>query len=148
VSKKISKFYNVLSIFYPVIDIFLRSQKKKLFREVNELPYGKLLEVGVGQGTHLKHYKTHKIVGIDTSLKMLEIAKKQNIKGIELIEMNGENILFENQTFDYVVLSHIITVVDSPNKLLDEAFRILKPNGTLFILYVYSYICFIAQIRP
>jgi phosphatidylethanolamine/phosphatidyl-N-methylethanolamine N-methyltransferase len=36
--------------------------------------------------------------------------------------------------FDYVVLSHVIAVVDNPERLLEEVFRVLKPDGRLFIL--------------
>ncbi len=42
--------------------------------------------------------------------------------------------MFRNQTFVYIVLSHIIAVVDNPEKLLEEAHRVLKPNGKIFIL--------------
>jgi phosphatidylethanolamine/phosphatidyl-N-methylethanolamine N-methyltransferase len=48
--------------------------------------------------------------------------------------MNGETLLFPNQVFDYVILSHVIAVVEDPEKLLEEVYRVLKPNGRVFIL--------------
>jgi phosphatidylethanolamine/phosphatidyl-N-methylethanolamine N-methyltransferase len=48
--------------------------------------------------------------------------------------MNGERLLFPDQTFDYVVLSHVIAVVDNPEELLEETYRVLKPNGQIFLL--------------
>ena len=114
--------------------MFLKSQKRKLFKEINSLPFGILLEIGVGNGSHLPLYKTHKIIGIDTSANMLNIAKKQKLDDIKLLKMNGENLSFQNQTFDYIVLSHVITVVNNPEKLLEEVFRVLKPNGKVYIL--------------
>ena len=116
------------------MDIFLKPQKSKLFQEINNLPFGQLLEIGVGNGKHLQLYKTHKIIGIDTSLNMLEIAGNQSSEHIELLQMNGETLLFQDQTFDYVILSHVIAVVDNPEKLLEETYRVLKPNGKIFIL--------------
>lgn len=121
-------------MFYPIVDMFLKPQKRKLFQEINKLPSGQLLEVGVGNGTHLPFYNTHKIIGIDTSVKMLEIAREKKLEDIELLQMNGENLLFQDQTFDYIILSHVITVVNNPEKLLEEIFRVLKPNGKVYIL--------------
>ncbi|HTE28444.1 class I SAM-dependent methyltransferase [Flavitalea sp.] len=136
--KQTDNFYNRFSFLYPLVDIFLKPQKRRLFREINQLPFGQLLEIGVGNGKHLPLYKTHKIIGIDTSLNMLAIAKKHQSRHIdthiELLQMNGEMLLFEEQAFDYVVLSHVITVVDNPEKLLEEIHRVLKPGGRVFIL--------------
>jgi phosphatidylethanolamine/phosphatidyl-N-methylethanolamine N-methyltransferase len=133
-SKNTDSFYNKFSLLYPIVDIFLKPQKIKLFQEINNLPFGQLLEIGIGNGTHLPLYKTHKVIGIDTSKNMLKIARKQKLKDVKLIQMNGENLLFKDQTFDYIVLSHVITVVDNPEKLLEESFRVLKPKGKIYIL--------------
>jgi phosphatidylethanolamine/phosphatidyl-N-methylethanolamine N-methyltransferase len=133
-SKQTDSFYNKFSILYPLVDIFLKPQKRKLFQEINNLQFGQLLEIGVGNGTHLEFYKTHKVIGIDTSFKMLAIARKQKKENVELVQMNGESLLFQDQSFDYVVLSHVIAVVDNPEKLLEETYRVLKPNGKVFIL--------------
>lgn len=133
-NKQTAAFYNNFSFLYPLIDVFLKSQKRILFNEVNNLPNGKLLEIGVGNGAHLKQYKHHKIVGIDTSAKMLEIARKNNVSNTELIEMSGEALLFNNEAFDYVVLCHVIAVVDNAEQLLQEVYRVLKPHGKVLIL--------------
>lgn len=105
-----------------------------MFQEINSLPSGDLLEIGVGNGSHLHLYQSHRITAIDTSLKMLETAKKRQHANIKLLYMNGEELLFQDQIFDYVILSHVLAVVDSPDKLLEEAHRVLKPGGQIFIL--------------
>jgi len=48
--------------------------------------------------------------------------------------MDGKALLFANEKFDYVVLSHVIAVVDNPEQLFEEIFRVLKPQGRIFIL--------------
>lgn len=133
-STKAESFYNKFSLFYPAVDVFLKPQKKVLFDEINSLPEGQLLEIGVGNGSHLQLYKEHKIFGIDTSSATLAIAAKRNTNNAQLSRMNGEDLLFEDARFDYVVLCHVIAVVNDPEQLLAEVFRVLKPNGSLFIL--------------
>lgn len=132
--KKTDKFYNWFSWFYPLLDVFLMRQKKRLMEEVNFLPKAKLLEIGVGTGKHLKLYQNHEVTCIDISPGMLEKARQQNLPNIELIEMNGEDLKFHDQEFDVVVMSHIIAVVNDPAKVLSEVQRVLKPGGKLFIL--------------
>ena len=48
--------------------------------------------------------------------------------------MDGQALTFGDQEFDYVMLSHVIAVVDDPGQLLNEVFRVLKPQGRVFIL--------------
>jgi phosphatidylethanolamine/phosphatidyl-N-methylethanolamine N-methyltransferase len=98
------------------------------------LPEGNLLEIGVGNGAHFQLYKKHKIVGIDTSATMLEIARKKCCENIKVFKMDGKALLFYDEEFDYVVLSHVIAVVDDPEQLLAEVLRVLKPQGQVFIL--------------
>lgn len=128
------KFYDRLAIFYPVIDLFLKPQKKKLLSEINAMSNGKVLEIGIGTGSHLRNYSRHEIIGIDLSEKMLAKAKRLRTNNIRLIKMNAESLLFDNETFDYAVLSHVIAVVEDPEKVLREVHRVLKPGGKVFIL--------------
>lgn len=133
-SKQTDSFYNRFSGLYPLVDVFLRSQKKVLFNEINQLPEGNLLEIGVGNGAHFNLYKKHRVIGIDTSASMLKVARKHCNERIMVLEMNGERLFFEDNKFDYVVLSHVIAVVDHPEQLLNEVLRVLKPQGQMFII--------------
>lgn len=133
-NKQTDLFYNRFSLLYPLVDVFLKPQKKALFNEINILPEGKLLEIGVGNGAHFQHYKKHKIIGIDTSAGMLALARKKSCKNITVLKMDGKALLFDDEEFDYVVLSHVISVVDDPEQLFKEVLRVLKPQGRAFIL--------------
>ena len=133
-SRQTASFYNRFSFFYPLVDAFLTPQKKVLLEQINHLPGGDLLEIGVGNGAHFGRYKKHKIVGIDTSPAMLKMANKRNKKNAQLLQMDGQAMLFQDQQFDYVILSHVIAVVDDPEQLMAEVLRVLKPEGKVFIL--------------
>ncbi len=128
------KFYNRWTFLYPIVDLFLRPQKRIFFNTINSYPHGQLLEIGVGNGAHFKYYNRHKIIGIDTSTSMVTKAQKRTKDNIEVVQMNGENLSFQNETFDYVILSHVLAVVEDPENLLKEVYRVLKPDGKIFIL--------------
>jgi len=133
-----ASFYNSITFIYPLINVFLRKGKKSLIQEINSLPPGKLLEIGVGTGDQLQLYRNHQITAIDISNEMLARAKKHAGKDITLLEMDGEHLLFRDQSFDYVVLSHVITVVKDQRKLFLEIDRVIKVGGKILILNHFS----------
>jgi phosphatidylethanolamine/phosphatidyl-N-methylethanolamine N-methyltransferase len=127
-------FYNCLSSLYPAINYFLKGYKKALIEEVNNNAPGKLLEIGIGNGSHLPLYGTHQITGIDISEAMLNKAQRFKNEHTKLFLMNGENLLFPEVSFDYVVISHVLAVTKNPDQLLKQIYKVLKPGGKLFIL--------------
>lgn len=129
-----ASFYNRIAGLYPAVNLFLKSQKKRMIESVNkELP-GRILEIGIGDGSHLPLYQFHQIVGIDISETMLKKARRVITPDTKLMLMNGENMSFPEKYFDYIILSHVIAVTENPGRLIEEVFRVLKPGGKLFIL--------------
>ncbi len=132
---EVKKFYDNCVSVYPLIDVFLKPQKKDLVNYVNSLPHGKLLEVGIGTGSHIPMYNKHDITGIDISQKSIDVAHKRPCSTrLTLKAMNGEEMEFEDSFFDYVVISHVIAVTENPDKMIRECFRVMKENGLLIIL--------------
>ena len=127
-------FYNRMSFLYPAINYFLKGQREALIKEVNNALPGKLLEIGIGNGSHLPLYKAHRITGIDISETMLSKARRFKDQNIELMLMNGENLRFPEGYFDYVVVAHVLAVTKNADELLQEVYKVLKPGGKLFIL--------------
>jgi phosphatidylethanolamine/phosphatidyl-N-methylethanolamine N-methyltransferase len=127
-------FYNCLSFFYPAIDYFLKRHKEALLEEINGCVPGKLLEIGIGNGSHLSLYRSHQIVAIDISEAMLRKARRFKSEYTQLLFMNGENLLFPEASFDYVVICHVLAVTKDPEQLLKQIYKVLKPGGRLFIL--------------
>jgi phosphatidylethanolamine/phosphatidyl-N-methylethanolamine N-methyltransferase len=127
-------FYNCLSFFYPAIDYFLKGHKEALLKEINDCAAGKLLEIGIGNGSHLPLYRSHQIVAIDISEAMLRKAQRFKNEHTQLLIMNGENLLFPEASFDYVVICHVLAVTKDPDQLLKQIYKVLKPGGKLFIL--------------
>lgn len=65
---------------------------------------------------------------------MLERAKQNATDRTQLFLMNAEALTFEAEQFEYVVLSHVISISKTPNQLISEAHRVLKPKGKLILL--------------
>lgn len=127
-------FYNRFHRFYPLIDLFLRPHKKELLKRVNALPDGRLLEVGVGNGSLLPGYERHELTGIDISSGMLETAARQATgRPVTLRQMDGEALTYADDSFDYVVINHVLSVTAHPDRMALEALRVLKPGGLLFV---------------
>jgi phosphatidylethanolamine/phosphatidyl-N-methylethanolamine N-methyltransferase len=130
-NQKVARFYNRIQAFYPLIDSRLRKDKKCLLHKINQLPPGALLEIGCGGAQHWSNATPHTITGIDISEKMLSRVPKHS--KVNLLLMDGEEMHFEDCSFDYVLISHVISVTSRPEKMLAEAHRVLKQGGKLFL---------------
>jgi phosphatidylethanolamine/phosphatidyl-N-methylethanolamine N-methyltransferase len=129
-----SNFYNCISFLYPAIDYFLKAHRKTLISAVNSVLPGKLLEIGIGNGSHLPLYNAHQITGIDISKAMLNKARQYKGEHTRLLLMDGEELFFPEACFDYVVICHVLSVTQNADRLLEQVYKVLKPGGKLFIL--------------
>ena len=105
---------------------------------------GAVLEVGVGTGISLPHYKDHlQITGIDLSPDMLTIARKrvkeQNLEHVtEISEMDAGDMSFKDNSFQTVVAMYVLTVVPDPEKVMRELSRVCAPGGEVIVINHFS----------
>lgn len=135
-----SKIY---SEFAPLYDkIFGKIFYSRLERVIDDLeipPDSKVLEVGAGTGTSFPAYPRHcDVIGIDLAPDMLARAR-QKIKEngwthFQVMEMNALSLEFPDNTFDYVMAFHVVTVVPDPIQMIVEAKRVCKPGGKIVIV--------------
>lgn len=134
-NSSIRSFYNRIASIYKLIDFFLKKEKVRLVKEISYEMKGCLLDIGIGSGTHLPYYQNHKVVGIDLSENMLCKAKAiKTHTDVVLKQMDGELLSFKDNSFDYILIAHVLSVTTNPEKMISEAERVLKPNGKLYIL--------------
>ena len=60
--------------------------------------------------------------------------REQRLAHISLRQMDALNLSFPDDSFDYVMAFHVVSVVPDATRLLDEARRVLRPNGTLVVI--------------
>lgn len=131
----------IYKLWSPIYDSFFnKGIFLKARREVFAVPHfhegQKVLFVGVGTGAELElidHSKLQ-ITAIDYSSEMLSKAKAKFVdSSINFLEMDAQHLSFNNESFDVVVGSLIVSVVPNPEKSIEEMIRVLKPNGKIII---------------
>jgi phosphatidylethanolamine/phosphatidyl-N-methylethanolamine N-methyltransferase len=135
-----SKIYSEFAPLYDKIfgKIFY-SRLERVIENVNIPPGAKVLEVGAGTGTSFPAYPTHcEVVGIDLAPDMLARAR-QKIEDnawehLRVLEMNAQDLKFPDNSFDYVMAFHVVTVVPDPVRMIAEAKRVCKPGGKIVVV--------------
>lgn len=102
-------------------------------------PGAKVLEVGAGTGTSFPAYPAHcEITGVDLAPDMLARARQKieenHWSHLKVLEMNALDLKFPDNTFDYVMAFHVVTVVPDPVRMIQEAKRVCKPGGRIVIV--------------
>ncbi len=142
--KNVISAYRLYAPFYDYLyGAVLESGRRALSEAVVSLHPGSLLEIGVGTGLMLHRYPAEsRIVGIDLSEEMLNLARrrKQKLEGreIRLQFMDAEAMDFADSSFDCVTLPYVLSVTPDPRRLVAEARRVCRKNGTIFILNHFS----------
>jgi len=95
------------------------------------IPKGKGLEIGVGTGKFSVPFGIKD--GVEPSDKMAEIAKE---KGIRVVKGVAEDLPYDDNSFDFVLLVTTICFIDDPLKTLEEARRVVKSDGHIIIGFV------------
>lgn len=104
-----------------------------------------LLDLGCGAGPVVYEMlqRGYNIVGIDYSMDMLNNAKRRlatdQRNEMPLINGNGKELPFADESFDCVTCLGVISYVENYEDVIDEIYRVLKPNGTVIIAFRNKY---------
>jgi phosphatidylethanolamine/phosphatidyl-N-methylethanolamine N-methyltransferase len=118
-------------VFYPRI--------ARVIRSLAIPPGARVLEIGVGTGLSLDAYPPHcQVVGIDLAPDMLERAQERidrnGWRHITLEQGDALDLRFADNTFDYVMAFHVVSVVPDAGRLMREAQRVGKPGGLITVI--------------
>lgn len=128
------------TIYTPIYDLLTRSleQSRKLSIESLDIQQGAhVLIVGAGTGLDFNYLsnKLH-ITATDLTASMVKKTKKRcknTHPKANVFVMDGHHLTFKNEQFDVVILHLILAVIPDPYKAIQEAERVLKPNGKIAV---------------
>ena len=136
------KIYDVHSGFYDAT--FGRLVRRRIGGAIEHMNIGAtdvVLDLGIGTGASLEFYPADRgrVVGVDLSAGMLaQCRKKIDARGLadraHVFQADAMQLPFAADTFDHVFISHVITVVSDPFRLVREAQRVAKPDAKIVIV--------------
>ncbi len=135
------KRYNTTSVVYnimewPIEHLWYKIWRKQLWEKVHGPD---VLEIGVGTGKNIPFYPDKlEVSGIDLSSGMLKRAKQvlatEKNNRVTLREMDAQQMDFPDDSFDNIVATFVFCSVPDPVLGLQEALRVAKPGGRLYLL--------------
>lgn len=90
-------------------------------KRVNDKISGRLLDIACGENDVVKSYSGN---GLGIDVKDF---------GADQVVENYHNLPFESGTFDTITIIASINYFEEPEKVLDEVYRLLKPDGQLIV---------------
>jgi ubiquinone/menaquinone biosynthesis C-methylase UbiE len=107
-----------------VIDKIVNNKKKS-----NEI----IFDCGCGTGDYYKDLinRNFRVIGLDFSSRMLTNVNSNNKNGLLIRGDLNLNIPLADESVDQILSVNNLYILNDPNLLLDEWYRILKPGGKL-----------------
>src|SRR5919112_1724900 len=118
------KIYDVHAMFYDAT--FGRLVRRRIARAISHMPLARddrVLDLGIG-------------VGLSGGMlrKAREKIRERGLRQAVVLQADALHLPFGDDTFDHVFMSHVISVVSDPYKLIQEAQRVAKPGARIVIV--------------
>ncbi len=119
----------------------------------NKLQGKRVLDVGCGIGTELVQFARNgaDVAGVDLCSRSIELAKENfRVNGLsaDLQVMNGEDLQFESEHFDFVYARMPLQYTQRPEKMVAEIHRVLRRGGkaTLIVFNRFSWLNLVSKL--
>jgi phosphatidylethanolamine/phosphatidyl-N-methylethanolamine N-methyltransferase len=135
-----SRLYSEHALLYDkTFGKFFSDRIRQVIESLNIPAGARVLELGVGTGASFPSYpRDCEVIGIDVAADMLSQARAKIAKNswshLQVMPVNALELSFADNSFDYVMAFHTVTVVPDPVRMLAEAKRVCRPGGKIVII--------------
>ena len=114
-----------------------RMRGRKVLEMLKPKADDRILEIGCNTGWLVRKLMDYSknVVGIDVNIAGLRMANMRN-----LLCMNIANMGFPDDSFDKIVCLHTLEHVHEINQAFEEMSRVLKPSGSILLIYPFEII--------
>jgi arsenite methyltransferase len=116
--------------------------RKSLLQKLQLIDHASLLDLGIGTSANtllvLEQFPNIKVIGIDYSLPMLRHSRQKLIardlsKQVNLLCIDAHKINFPGGTFDYAIISQVLSYVRDPVLVLENVKNCMKTGGRILV---------------
>lgn len=123
------------SIVHPQ-SLLIRFQKEAI-EEAKKYAKGKLIDIGCGRMPYRKELES--LVDSYTGVDHPKVSKLYRSPIKPDVLADAKRLPFQSNSFDIALLIQVLEHVDTADKVIEEAARVLKPNGVLVISVPFFY---------
>lgn len=129
--------------FFREIEDYRFEKLHYLPRRVNYAGYAgqRVLDIGCGLANDTSRFAKGGalVTGVDLSPRAIELSRlnfqQRGLQG-DFAVMDGEQLDFPDASFDVVYCHTVLHFTPDPGRMIDEAWRVLKPGGTAILMTV------------
>lgn len=117
-----------------------RNKADKIVRLIDEflidISQVRALDIGCFDGSMTLQFASHigRIVGTDIDLSTLQnCARHLSAENLNFVAYNGNSLPFSNNSFDLLIVNHVLYYVDDQPAFLREVKRIMASNGLCYL---------------
>ncbi len=137
----VKQYKNLAGSYDSRFQKYIEATTSKVAAFANITPGYKVLDLGCGTGEMLlklgqEYPNVGLLAGIDASEDMLKLAKTKlkSFKTVNLQLGSIEKLPYLDEHFDLIVSSGVIHYVQDIASMTQEAFRVLKPQGSILLI--------------
>ena len=114
---------------------FVIGREERTLLEALPKARGRLLDIGAGTGWWSRILARHgfRVTAVEPSAAMRGVGAARSDERIDWRAGRAEELPLPNAAFDVVLLTTVLEFVAEPLRAMAEAWRVLRPNGTLVV---------------
>ena len=122
--------------FYPLLEAITKASRRRLRESLSFVASpGRLLEIGCGRGDLLEEFAQRGWEAHGTEYSAAPVLARQLSGNVHIHNVqNLASASFDENSFDLVIVRHVLEHLYDPEGVLEEIARILKPVGRLYLV--------------